>query len=257
MKFAICMYGQPRDYKYGYGLISEFMKINNEHTYDFFFHAWINDNIVFDCSPWRQINPESLYIKNQNEVKNEILELYKPILYEFEKPLDKNNTDISIDLLNIKDSLVYKNMCQRNKDNIFNTLSQMYSRNKVKDLLQNIITKLDKNYDMVISTRFDGFNFPKKIKLNNIQKNKIYVSSLYHPPRFILPDNFLLIPIDIYLNWFNLYHNIKNIINNTDLENKMNNINETHAFNAEEILLSNYLYCGYSMNDIIFSSELN
>lgn len=256
MKFAICLYGQPRNYKYGYNLISEFMKTNYEHTYDLFFHCWINDNVVFDCSPWRQINHESLCITNQTDVKNEILELYKPIIYEFENPIDKNNTNISMDFLNIKDSLAYKNSGQLKKDNILNTLSQIYSRNKVKDLLQNIIINSNKDYDMIISTRFDGFNFPKKLKLNNIHKNNIYVSSI-HQPRLILPDNFILIPTNIYLNWFNLYHNIKNIINNKDIENKINSINEKLEFNMEEYLLSNYLYCGYDMNDVIYSSELN
>lgn len=37
MKIAICLYGQPRDYKYGYKCISNFIKNNNENSFDFFF----------------------------------------------------------------------------------------------------------------------------------------------------------------------------------------------------------------------------
>ena len=36
MKVAICLYGQLRDYKYGYTCISNFIKNNSENTYDFF-----------------------------------------------------------------------------------------------------------------------------------------------------------------------------------------------------------------------------
>lgn len=37
MKIAICLYGQPRDYKNGYDCISNLITVNNENTYDFFF----------------------------------------------------------------------------------------------------------------------------------------------------------------------------------------------------------------------------
>lgn len=73
-----------------------------------------------------------------------------------------------------------------------------------------------------------------------------------HRPRYIIPDNFFIVPTNIYLNWFNLYKNIKSIINNKEIEQKMNNINETFVFNMERHLLSNYLYYGYDVNDIVF-----
>lgn len=256
MKYAICLYGQPRNYIHGYHVISEFMKINNEHTYDIFIHCWIDDNIEFSCSPWRNIDKETLCIKNQDEVKNKILTLYKPIMYEFEKPIDTNSIDISLIIQDIYQSLAYKNTGQKEKNNIYNTLSQIYSRNKVKDLLQQIISNRDKEYDMVISTRFDGFNFPNNLKLNNIQKNKMYVSSV-HQPRLIFPDNFGIFPTIVYLNLFNLYNNIKHIINNKELENKINNINEDLIFNMEQHFLANYLYCGYDIKDVIYDSSLN
>lgn len=253
MQIAICLYGQPRDYNYGYNLINNFMKINNDNTYDIFFHCWIDDNIIFDHSPWRKVDIKTLIIQNQNEIKNEILQLYKPTSYEYEKPLDKNNDKLLTDLEYIKSSLAYHNMLYNKLkcNNIYNTLSQIYSRNKVKDIFEKYIINTDSKYDMVISTRFDGFDFPINLKLSNIQKNKIYVSSC-HRPRYILPDNFLIIPIHIYLNWFNLYKNIKNIINNKEIEEKINNINERLEFNIEEYLLANYLYYGYDIRDVLF-----
>ena len=49
MKIAICLYGQPRDYKQGHKCISNLIKVNNENTYDIFFHCWIDDNIKYEC----------------------------------------------------------------------------------------------------------------------------------------------------------------------------------------------------------------
>ena len=149
----------------------------------------------------------------------------------------------------IEKSIAYKNSNQAKKNNIYNSISQIYSRNKVKDLFEKYITNTKTNYDIVISTRFDGFCFPNNLEISNIQKNKIYTSSIYKP-RYIIPDNFLIIPPDIYINWFNIYKNIKNVINNKEIETEMNNINEKLEFNMEELLLSNYLLCGYNLNNI-------
>lgn len=248
MKIAICLYGQPRDYKYGYTCITNFME-NNKNKYDFFFHCWIDDNIEYETSPWRKIDKKTLFIENQNIVKNDIFQLYKPISYLYEKPLDKNKETFLIEMEYIQKSIAYKNSNQSKKNNIYNTISQIYSRNKVKDLFEKYITNAKINYDIVISTRFDGFCFPNSLDISNIQKNKIYASSR-HRPRYIIPDNFLIIPPEIYINWFNIYKNIKNVINNKKIESEMNNINEKLEINMEELLLSNYLLCGYDINNI-------
>jgi hypothetical protein len=249
MIIAVCLYGQPRDYKYGYTCITNFMKDNNKNKYDFFFHCWIDDNIEYETSPWREKDKKTLFIENQNIVKNDINQLYNPISYLYEKPLDKNKETYLIEMEYIQQSIAYKNSIHWKKNNIYNTISQIYSRNKVKDLFETYITNTKTNYDMVITTRFDGYCFPNNLDISNIQKNKIYASS-FHIPKYLIPDNFLIIPPDIYINWFNIYKNIKNIINNKELETKMNNINETFDINMEELLLSNYLLCGYNLNNI-------
>ena len=252
MNIAICLYGQPRDYNYGYNCISNFIKNNNKNKYDIFFHCWIDDNIEYETSPWRQIDKKTLFIGDQNIVKNDIIQLYKPISYLYEKPLDKNKETFLIEMEYIKNSIAYKNSNESEKNNVYNTISQIYSRNKVKDLFETYITNTKTNYDVVISTRFDGLDFPNNLEISNIQKNKLYASSM-HKPRNILPDNFLIIPPDIYINWFNLYKNIKNIINNKELEIEMNNIGETIMINMEAHLLSNYLLNGYNLNNIEYT----
>jgi len=225
------------------------MKDNNKNKYDFFFHCWIDDNIEYETSPWREIDKKTLFIENQNIVKNDINQLYKPISYLYEKPLDKNKETYLIEMGYIQQSIAYKNSIHSKKNNIYNTISQIYSRNKVKDIFETYITNTKTNYDMVITTRFDGYCFPNNLDISNIQKNKIYASS-FHIPRYIIPDNFLIIPPEIYIKLFNIYKNIKNIINNKELETKMNNINEILDINMEELLLSNYLLCGYNLNNI-------
>ena len=235
MKIAICLYGQPRDYKNGYNCISNLIKVNNQNIYDIFFHCWINDNIKYECSPWRKIDEKILFIENKTVVENDILELYKPISYLFDKPLDKNSDVLLMEIEYIKKSIAYLNSNNIKKNNIYNILSQIYSRSKVKDLFEKYIISTKTNYDMVISTRFDGFKFPKNININKYKKNKIYISSM-HLPRYIIPDNFLIIPPEIYINWFDLYNNIKNITKAT------NSLVVTNFVNFENNSLNICLY---------------
>lgn len=71
-----------------------------------------------------------------------------------------------------------------------------------------------------------------------------------HKSRYIIPDNFLIIPPEIYIKWFNLYNNIKDLINNEKIELVMNKVNEKLEFNMENILLANYLFYNYNFNNI-------
>ncbi len=176
--------------------------------------------------------------------------MYKPCNYEFENSLNEN----FFNDLEIEKSLAYKNSDIRKKNNTYNILSQIYSRNKVRDLFNFYVEKNNVEYDMVISTRFDGFLFPINYSLNDVDKTKIYTSSI-HCPRFIIPDSFLIIPIEIYLKWFDLYKNCKNIINNTEINKKINEIGEKLEINMEEYLLANYLYY-YDMKHFVFDNKI-
>ncbi len=78
----------------------------------------------------------------------------------------------------IKNSIAYKNSNQSKKNNLYNTFSQIYSRNKVKDLFE----KYSTDYDFVISTCFDGFELVLNFLKNTIFHiyNKIkYTHRLY------------------------------------------------------------------------------
>ena len=106
------------------------------------------------------------------------------------------------------------------------------------------------DYDIVITTRFDGYCFPTKtINISKIDKNKVYVSSM-RLPEYMIPDNFLIVPPNIYIKWFDIYKNMKNIINNVKIEMKLNSLDEELLFRPEELLFSSFLLCGYNIQDI-------
>jgi hypothetical protein len=246
MRFAICLYGQPRDYNAGYETIKKFIEDNkNSNTFDFFFHCWGDNNTLLNHSPWRNIN--TIYIENFETIKKDLIKLYNPRKYKFQKPIQKFDTNT------IQQSIAYNNMSNIKKNNIHNTLSQIYSRNEVRNILNEYIEKTNTKYDMVISTRFD-YNNKINLKLDNINDTKTYVSSSDRP-RYILPDNFIVCPVQTYLEWFNLYNNLSNIINNNNLEIEIKKLNENLELNMEEYLLANYLYY-YRIDDVIFSKEI-
>lgn len=251
MKIAICLYGQPRDYGYGYTCLKRLIDANPENTYEFFFHCWIDDNIKYECSPWRKIDENVLYIKNQNEVKNQLLELYNPISHIFEKPLDKTSPDIIAETEQIKQSKAYSNGSTLHQINIFNVFSQLYSRGKARDIFYQHITTSNAEYDVVITTRFDGWDFPCDLKIPTIEKKKLYLSSM-HRPRYIIPDNFLIMSPDVYIHVCNLYENMKRIINNDEIDIKMKSVNEKMVFNSEDILLASFFLHGHEVNDLVY-----
>lgn len=239
MKYAICLYGQPREFNKGYSRINEMIQNNKNDTFDIYFHCWIDDNITFSTSKWRNIDINYLKIDDSNKIKSEILELFKPKKYIFEKPLDNigYNKIKSI----VDGSIMYNNSKKSFIDNTYNTISQFYSRTQVRDLLNIEIENNSLNYDMIIQTRFDGFSFPKIINLDNINKNFLYVDKM-HYPRKVIPDNFLIIPVSIYFKWFDILRNLPNIVNNKQLQQKFNLYKENFCFNSEELLFANYLY---------------
>ena len=134
MKVAICLYGQPRLYELGYKNISNFIKSNSDVEFDFFFHTYYSDELVgtyYECSNWRQINRDELLIKAN--IINTLIELYKPIDYMYEKPIDKSYYDN----LNIEKSLMFllsKNSVKNSNYN--NTISNIYSKYRVSSIFE-------------------------------------------------------------------------------------------------------------------------
>jgi len=250
MKFAVCLYGQPRDYKTGHLIVNNFIKNNSEHFFDFFIHCWCDDNVKLNASTHRYIDPNLLQINNSNKIKSDILDYYKPKSYKFQTPIE------TFDISSIKQSIMYKNTSLHGQKNIHNILSQMFSRNKVRDILNDYINTKHTVYDMVITMRLD---WSKNIQfnLNDINQEKTYVSSMFWKTqkRFIFPDNFVLSPLNVYLKWFNLFKNLDKIVNNNALTDKIKKLGENFIINPEELILVNYLLFN-DIKDIVFHNSI-
>lgn len=241
MRVAYCLYGQPRDYRSGFKHVKEFIERNSYVTFDFYFHTWkIPQNEVYETSPWVRYSADAL--KQDENIETNLVKFYNPVDYVFE---DK----IVFNVEPLKNTLAFRNMTQeRQKQNVHNVLSQMHSRMKVCDLLN----KSNSRYDYVITARFDYCN-PIHIDLKNVNIHKIYVSSM-HVPRHILPDRFMMFPVDIYKSVFS---DIYDTFNDTTIDQKMKQHSEVLAINPEEVILAKFLKVCGSTQSVIFTKLIN
>jgi len=261
-RVAYCLYGQPRELLNGYNNIMSFLKKFKNIDVDFFYHTWYDDDCVnkdmyYDIASWR-IKSRGRKVKMMKNVIFAINKLYNPVCYDYEKPKQ-------FDIDSLKESACYKN--NTNSDNFSkqlvknmnNLMSQLYSRNRARDIFYNYIQSNNllvgyKDvviYDFVITSRFD---FLRKIEidLNDIDPSKIYVS-VKHLPRKIFPDNFMIMNTQNYMNIFNLYNNLHNIINNKDIQNKLEKNGEMLIFTVESLILASFFYYFDDFNNVVYT----
>jgi hypothetical protein len=245
MKIAICLYGQPRNYIVGYNNIK---KIFFGYNIEFFFHCWTINNLeTYDVAPWRNINKENLIVNDQEKINSDLINLYKPVKYMFEKSINKFDENIYLN------TIAYENSNSNNKSNINNVLSQIYSRNRVCDIFNNYVTNNNLTYDFVVICRFD-INNCFKLNFYGLNKDNVYVSNI-HSPRKIIDDNFIISPQLIFVKWFKIFDNLKNILSNYELKNKIELVGEKLIINAEELVLANYLFY-FDLKNIIYLSNI-
>ena len=249
MKIAICLYGQPRDYNAGFKVINNFINMQTNVTVDFFYHAWtLNQGDVYCSSPWRYIDANDLTYKP--DVIEELNKLYKPVAYSYENQIHTFDEKPYINTIADRNTLN-----PTSKKNINNVLSQMYSRNKVRDTFNEYILKNNVHYDTVMMCRFDyGSNIT--INLQNFDLSKVIVSS-YHSPRKIIPDGCLIMPPHIFLDWFNIFENLHAILNNAELQVIINKYNEHYVISQEEIIFAKYLFHNKTVDNIVYCPEMH
>jgi hypothetical protein len=235
MKIAVVLYGQPRDYMKGYKNIMRFIQAQ-EVDADFFYHAWtIGPHDRYEAAKWRPIPYADLEYKG--DVASHLNELYRPVLHECEP----SRTFAINPYMN---TLAYRNTVTPAKiQNMGNVFSQMYSRNRARNLL----LKAEANYDYVIMTRFD-LDFSPDIRLTDLDPSKVYVSAA-HCPRKILPDNFILAPKEIILKWFS---EIPSILNDERLSEKIRGFGERLEINPEELLFAQYVFHYGDLDRIVY-----
>lgn len=248
MRIAYCLYGQPRDYKKGYETINSFISKQKNLIIDFFYHTWlIEPDDIYNVSPWRDIDSKTL-VYQENVIDN-LKKLYQPISSHTEKAIKKFDTTL------YENTLAFKNTHNSKKlANIDNILSQMYSRTKVRNLLNEYIATTGTNYQCVIMSRFD-YNKDVTINLNNIDLSKVHVSYQCYP-RAIIPDNFIISPTDVFLDWFNIFDNLTTLLNDQYIFDLMQLHKENLEINSEELILANYLFYNNDVKNIEYSYQI-
>ena len=243
---ALCLYGQPRDYKKGKKNIFTLFDGLNNFNVDIFINTWSPKGSYYKVSPFRNIDKSTIAI-DKNIIYNlesffmpEVITYQNPIIFKKRK---------------YKKSKLYKHTTSKIvKKNINNILSQMYSKNVVLNAFLKYQQKTKKIYDFVIGSRTDFYNkFDTNIE--NFDSSKINISSLSLPRKFIRTD---IVITDTYglSSIYNAYENIDELINNTTLLKEMELIGETPVFNAEELTTMNYLHNCRNLNNVNYDPKI-
>jgi len=242
MRVAYCLYGQPRRFKEGYNNIMNFLKKTPDITFDFFYHTWFDKNLKnYECSPWRYIIEEEL--KVDLDIIENLNELYKPVSHFYEPP-------INFDTSSLTDTIIYKNSNQWLINPVNNLLSQIHTRQAVRNLLDNYIKETGIKYDLVITSRFD-FLKEIHINLNHIDSSKLYTSRILQP-RHLITESFLITNVDMFIKIF--YNMMSNeIIDNKSLEKIINQYNENVNLTMESVFFTNFLHKFKSLESVVYT----
>lgn len=244
MKVACVLYGQPRDYLQGYKNIMEFCKKQTHCEFDFFYHCWtLAADEKYSVSPWRHID-ESLK-KCNNNICDDLIKLYNPVCFEY------NNQINTFDVSSLENTIGFDNTKVRSHifHNVYNTLSNIYSKNKARNLLNRYINETNIHYDCVIMVRFD-IRVMLDISLSEFNPLRTYVADL-HYPRKIISDSCIITNTATFLNWFNIYEELQQILNDKNLLKLVESYGETVMVNPEELVFANYLRYN-SLDNIIY-----
>ena len=241
-KVAYILYGQPRNHTNGCIKILNFLLKQHNIEVDFFYHCWIIDEYQkYPSSPWRNITDNEL--SYQENIKENLIENYNPVAYEYEKQIFAFDKSLYIN------SIAYENNNNiRTINNINNTISVQYSRNKAKNLFEDYITKTNTKYDFVIFSRFDPEKMPN-LKLEDLDQTKVYISNNLLP-RMLFNPSLIILPPDIFIKWFNIYEEFKDFINSEYSDVSMKLLNEKLVINDEELLLAKYVYTFKSIDHL-------
>ena len=233
-KVAYILYGQPRYYSDGSIKIFNFLSKQNNIDIDFFYHCWIIDEYQkYPASPWRNITDNEL--SYQENIKENLIENYNPVAYEYEKQIFAFDKSLYIN------SIAYKNNNNiRTINNINNTISVQYSRNKARNLFEDYVNKTNTKYDFVIFSRFDIQRMPD-LKLADLDCSKVNISNNYKP-RILFNPALIILPQDIFIKWFDVFDKLKEFNNDNNINEYLKTNGEFFSLNDEELLIAKYIY---------------
>jgi len=173
MKIALCFYGQPRFLKEAY--IVSYKKILEKYSPEVYVHTWWDEKVIgqqYSVAEWarRAIHEEDLVYKS--DTIEQIYKLYNPIKIQIDSPIDH---------------FLYGRP---------NNYYQFYTQYAVKELV-------DKEYDIIIRTRFDlkilqeiPIEQNSNLNISNTCPNPDFLNDVFS---FSNQSNFNKIS-DIYLN---------------------------------------------------------
>jgi len=148
MKIAICISGLPRSYKEGFKeLKTHFL---DKYDCDIYIHTWLDTKTTYETG--HKFAPKAYYNFTEEDYQN-ILDLYQPKSYEFQKPIPFDDNKITGFKLGYKLHNILSAACSA--QSCFNLLKQ----SKIK-------------YDLIIRYRFDlqftDYVSPECIFLKNL-----------------------------------------------------------------------------------------
>jgi hypothetical protein len=247
IRIAYCLYGQPRRIEEGFAIVQKFQQDNPDVQIDFFYHTWFipnTSNRLYEASPWRPLGRDDLLIRP--DAIEKLNSMYMPKAYQVDEPIQFDKT-----ITQLYDSILYKHTPTSYITNLNNVLSQIYSMQQVRKVLQNYSKETGTTYQYVILSRFD-FLKEIKIRINSLRNDILYVSNTTEKHKCL--GAFYLSNYDIFLNVANVFDNLPNIVNNTEL---MQLIKGLHIFecnlNAENIITTNYLFYYRNHRNIEFT----
>jgi hypothetical protein len=131
MKVAVCISGQPRNYKKGFLELKKWFL--DKYDCDVYIHTWYDTKAIFETG--HDYLEKKTYSFTHKDYSN-ILKLYKPKAYEFQKPIVFDETSI------VGTHCKYK---------LNNILSAAYSIHSC----YNLVKESGIEYDYIIRYRFD------------------------------------------------------------------------------------------------------
>lgn len=250
MRLAIVLYGQPRNYENASREILQFARAQTCPV-DFFYHCWtLETEKTFVSAQFRQIPQQ--HLEYSASTPDKLLQLYRPVSYEYEV-----QTPEVLQNWNWKDTIMYKNATsEKRSKNYTNVCFQMYSRNKARNVLDSYVKTSGTDYTFVLTTRFDIGSMPRSANNTYLDvlslERKPYLSDILRP-RLAIPDNCILAPLDVYLQWFQ-FDDIA-FLNDLRIKRLMEQHHEVYDINAEEVLAAKFLY-HYTFNFNYFKGGL-
>lgn len=244
MKVAFCLFGQPRRARQGHAILSAFMQRNPDVSFDVYFHVWHDPSQThYAASPWRPIDEAELRV--DKDVVEFLLEAYRPVSWKIEPPRPK------FDIPGIEQSPLFQNSNRELQANVTNSLSQLYSKQAVRDLVK----KSGVEYDMVVASRFDFLN-PIDINLHELDVSKMYAPA-FHLPRAIFSDAFLIAGPAIFFPLFNAYADLPYLMNARNLhEYVQTTYHEPAVLATEAIMLAAFVDKFDVRNHIVYTPAI-